>query len=209
MRPWRLRDIWHTRRIHDPFAPLRKIDSRLQGHPHRASVPGVETTSGPLGSGLSQAVGFALAARLDKANHRIYCIASDGEHEEGNFWEAVMFAAKMRLNRLTLIVDRNSIQIDGYTEEVMPLEPLKEKYEAFGWHALEIDGNDIEAFIHAVSEAKAVYEAPTVVIAHTVPGKGVSFMERDYRWHGKAPNKAEAKKAIKELRTLHGRLESD
>lgn len=188
---------------------LRKIGSRLQGHPRRGSPPGIETTSGPLGSGLSQAIGMALAAKLDGGKHRIYCIASDGEHDEGNFWEAVLFTAKMKLHMLTLIVDRNSIQIDGYTEEVMPLESLKRKYEAFNWHVLEIDGHNIEAFADAVSEASTVYERPTVIIAHTIPGKGVSFMESDYRWHGKAPNKDEAKKAIRELRTLHGRIKSE
>ncbi len=188
---------------------LRKIDSRLQGHPHRASVPGVETTSGPLGCGLSQAIGMALAARLDHKKHRIFCIASDGEHDEGNHWEAVLFAAKMKLDNLTLIVDRNGIQIDGRTEKVLPLEPLREKYEAHRWHALEIDGNDIEAFVSAVVEAGTVREGPTVIIAKTVPGKGVSFMEGDYRWHGKAPNREEAERALHELKAIRDRLESD
>ena len=188
---------------------LRKINSRLQGHPHRGSLPGVETTSGPLGSGLSQALGVALAAELDKKKYWTYCIASDGEHQEGNFWEAVMFAGKHKFLNIILIVDRNNIQISGYTEKVMPLEPLRAKYEAFNWHVLEIDVHNIEDFIDAVSEAKAIYEKPTVIIAHTIPGKGVSFMERDYLWHGKPPDKDEANAALKELRTLGDKIQSE
>ncbi len=188
---------------------LRKLNSRLQGHPHRTALPGVETTSGPLGSGLSQAIGMALAARLDKKKHRIYCALSDGEHDAGNTWEAAMFAGKERLANLTAIIDRNNIQIDGYTENVMPLESLREKYEAFRWHVIEIDGHNIEAFVDATNEAKAIYEKPTVIIAHTIPGRGVSFMERDYLWHGKPPTKEEAEVALSELRTLHGQIESE
>ncbi len=188
---------------------LRKIDSRLQGHPHRGTLPGLETTSGPLGSGLSQAIGMALAAKLDKKKNRIYCLMSDGEHDEGNLWEAVMFAGKNKLNNLTAIMDRNNIQIDGFTENVMPLENIQAKYEAFNWHVLEIDGHNMSELVAAVSEAEAIYEKPTLIIAHTIPGKGVSFMERDYNWHGKAPNKEEAKIALKELRTLGGRIRSE
>lgn len=190
---------------------LRKINSRLQGHPHRAALPGVETTSGPLGSGLSQAIGVALAAKLDNKKYWVYCVTSDGEHDEGNFWEAVMFAAKQKhkLNNLIVIVDRNNIQIDGYTEDVMPLEPLHGKYEKFGWHVAEIDGHNMTEFVDAVNEAQAIYEKPTVIIAHTIPGKGVSFMERDYVWHGKPPTKEEAKKALDELRTLGRRIKSE
>lgn len=188
---------------------LRKINSRLQGHPHRAALPGVETTSGPLGSGISQAIGMALAARLDNKKYRIFCVTSDGEHQEGNTWEAVMFAGKNKLNNLTVIVDRNNIQIDGFTENVMPLEPFKEKYEAFNWEVLEIDGHNMVEFVDAVNEAKAIYEKPTVIIAHTIPGKGVSFMERDYAWHGKPPNKEQAVAALKELRTLGRRIKSE
>ena len=194
---------------------LRKLNSRLQGHPHRAALPGVETTSGPLGSGLSQAIGMALAAKLDgsagspQAKYRIYCVLSDGEHDAGNLWEAVMFAGKNRLRNITAIIDRNNIQIDGFTENVMPLEPLREKYEAFNWHVLEIDGHNIEDFIYATHEAKAIFEKPTVIIAHTIPGKGVSFMEGDYKWHGIPPNKAEAAAALRELRTLGGRIKSE
>lgn len=188
---------------------LRKINSRLQGHPHRTALPGSETTSGPLGSGLSQAVGMALAARIDKKRHRIYCATSDGEHDAGNTWEAILFAGKERLSNLTMIVDRNNIQIDGVTEKIMPLEPLKDKYKAFNWHVLEVDGHNIEQFVDAVSEAKAIYEKPTVIIAHTIPGKGVSFMENDYLWHGRPPNKEEAKRALEELRTLGGKIRSE
>ena len=190
---------------------LRKINSRLQGHPHRKSLPGVETTSGPLGSGLSQAIGVALTARLDGKKYRTYCLTSDGEHNEGNHWEAVLFAGKQKskLNNLTAVVDRNNIQIDGYTENIMPLEPLRDKYESFGWHVIECDGHNIYDFVSAVNEAKAIYEKPTVIIAHTIPGKGVSFMEGDYLWHGKPPGKDEAKKALHELRTLDGDIKSE
>lgn len=188
---------------------LRKLGSRLQGHPHRAALPGVETTSGPLGSGLSQAIGMALAARMDKKRYRVYCATSDGEHDAGNTWEAVLFAGKNRLSNLTQIIDRNNIQIDGTTEQIMPLEPLKDKYESFNWHVIEVDGHNIEQFVDAVSEAKAIYEKPTVIIAHTIPGKGVSFMENNYVWHGKPPNAEEAKKALVELRTLGGKIKSE
>jgi transketolase len=188
---------------------LRKIHSRLQGHPHRGSLPGVETTSGPLGSGLSQAIGMALAARMDRAKHRIYCLMSDAEHQEGNIWEAVMFAGKERLSNLTAIVDRNNIQIDGFTEEVMPLDPLRAKYEAFRWHVLEVDGHNVRQIVDAAHEAIAVYEAPTVIIAHTIPGRGVRFMENDYTWHGKPPGKEEAKAALRDIRTLNDRIHSE
>jgi transketolase len=150
---------------------LRKLGTRLQGHPHRGALPGIETTSGPLGSGLSQSCGIALAGKLDKKKHQIYCLTSDGEHDAGNTWEAVMFAGKNRLSKITQIMDRNNIQIDGYTEDIMPLEPLREKYESFNWHVLEIDGHNLENIIASVNEAKAVYEAPTLIIAHTIPGK--------------------------------------
>jgi len=188
---------------------LRKIDSRLQGHPHRTSLPGLETTSGPLGEGISQGIGIALSGKMDKKKYQVYVIASDGEHQEGNTWEAAMFAGKHKLNNLTLIIDRNNIQIDGFTENVMPLEPLREKYESFNWEVVEADGNNIREFINAVRQARAIFEKPTVIIAHTIPGKGVSFMERDFTWHGKPPNKEEAEKALKELRTLQGRIQSE
>ena len=177
---------------------LRQISSRLQGHPHRGSLPGIEVTGGPLGNGLGQAAGMALAARMDKKKHRIYCLLSDGEHQEGATWEAAMFVGKQKLSNLTGIIDRNNIQIDGYTESVMPIEPLKEKYEAFGWHVLEIDGHNFEQIISAVSEAKAIAYQPTMIIAHTIPGKGVSFMEGKYEWHGKPPTKEQAQKGSAE-----------
>ena len=188
---------------------LRKINSRLQGHPHRTALPGVETTSGPLGEGLSQGIGIALAGKLDKKNYQVYVLTSDGEHQEGNTWEAAMFAGKHKLNNLTLVIDRNNIQIDGFTENVMPLEPLKDKYLAFNWEVLEVDGNNIKTFIDTIREARSIFEKPTVIIAHTIPGQGVSFMEKDFTWHGKPPNKEEADKALKELRTLQGRIMSE
>jgi transketolase len=179
---------------------LRKLGSKLQGHPVRGTVPGVETTSGPLGEGLAQAAGIALGARIDGKHFRVYCLTSDGEHDSGNHWEAVMFAAKYKLANLTQIVDRNSIQIDGGTEEVMPLNSLTDKYKAFNWNVIEIDGNDITQILEAVKEAKTYYQGPTVIIAKTIPGKGVDFMENDYRWHGKAPTKEESETALNELK---------
>jgi transketolase len=189
---------------------LRKLGSRLQGHPERTRLPGMETTSGPLGSGLSQACGMALAMRMDKDLHRwVYVVMGDGELDEGNVWEAAMLAGKYRLNNIIGIVDRNNIQIDGPTEVVMPLEDLKAKWESFGWHSIEIDGNNIEAFIDACAMARAVVEKPVVIIAHTVPGKGVDFMEYDFHWHGSPPNHEEAKKALHDLRTLQGKIRSE
>ena len=185
---------------------LRKIGTRLQGHPHRGSLPGIENASGPLGQGLSQAIGMALAAKMDKKKSQIYCLTSDGEHDEGQTWEAIMFAGKNKLDNLTEIMDRNNIQIDGFTEDVMPLEPLRAKYEAFNWHVLEIDGNNIEAVIAGVNEAKAIFEKPVLIIAHTIPGKGVDFMEFDPAWHGVPPNKEQAKEALHQLRTLGGKI---
>jgi transketolase len=188
---------------------LRKFGSRLQGHPERVRLPGLETTSGPLGSGLSQAAGMAYAARMDNSKVHIYAALSDGEHDAGNTWEAAMFAGANKLANLTAIVDRNNIQIDGYTEQIMPLEPLHEKYEVFGWHVLEVDGHNIAQFVAACDEAKAIYEKPTVIIAHTIPGKGIREIERDYRWHGKPPNKEEAALFLHELRTMQGKVASE
>lgn len=189
---------------------LRKFGSRLQGHPEREKLPGVETTSGPLGSGLGQAAGIAYAStRIDKKKFRVYCIMSDAEHDSGNLWESAMFAGKYKLNNLTGIIDRNNIQIDGMTEDIMPLESLKAKYESFNWHVLEVDGHNIEEFVDAVEEAKAIYEKPTVIIAHTIPGKGVREIEFDYLWHGKPPKPEEAKKFLEELRTLGGKIKSE
>lgn len=187
---------------------LRKLNTRLQGHPHRGTLPGIENTSGPLGEGLSQSIGIALAARLDRKNYQIYCLTSDGEHQEGNTWEAVMAASKYKLDNLTVVIDRNNIQIDGTTENVMPLESLRLKYESFNWYVIETDGNNIEMFVDAIRQARAVHEKPTVVIAHTIPGLGVDFMQNNYTWHGKPPNDKEAKLALEELRTLQGKIES-
>ncbi|MBI2600262.1 transketolase [Candidatus Daviesbacteria bacterium] len=188
---------------------LRRLGSRLQGHPHRAILPGIETTSGPLGSGLSQACGMALAARMDNKKWWVYCLTSDGEHDAGNTWEAIMLAGKYKLSNLTVIIDRNNIQIDGFTEDVMPLENLREKYESFNWYVLEIDGHNFEQIIAACDEAKAIVNKPVVIIAHTIPGKGVEFMEKKFEWHGKPPNADEAKKALAELRTLQGKIKSE
>ncbi len=198
---------------------LRKLGSPLQGHPERERLPGVETTSGPLGSGLAQSAGYAFAARMDNKRFRIFCITSDGEHDEGNHWEAVNFIGKYKLSNLTAIVDRNNIQIDGFTEDVMPLEPLADKYKAFNWHVLHIDGHNFEEIIEAVNHARAVYEKPTVIIAHTIPGKGVSYMENDYKWHGIPPGIAnmpgepdkaqQVKIAMHDLRTLDGKIKSE
>lgn len=189
---------------------LRQFGSRLQGHPERTKLPGLETTSGPLGSGLSQAAGMALAMRMNNDMHRwIYTVMGDGELNEGIVWEAAMLAGKYKLNNIIGIVDRNNIQIDGPTESVMPLEDLKAKWESFGWHVLETDGNNIEAFIDACAMARAIVEKPIVIIAYTVPGKGVDFMEYDFRWHGAPPNQEQATKALYELRTLKGRIVSE
>lgn len=198
---------------------LRKFGTRLQGHPHRSALPGLETTSGPLGSGISQSAGMALAAKMDKKKWRVYCLTSDGEHNEGNTWEGVMFAAKCKLNNLTVIVDRNYIQIDGRTEDIMPLDSMKAKYEAFNWYVIEINGHNFQEIVDAIEMAKTVTNQPTVIIARTIPGKGVDFMENDYRWHGSPPDAADvpgapkkgeqAKVALKELRTLQGKIRSE
>ncbi len=188
---------------------LRKFGSRIQGHPERSKLPGLETTSGPLGSGLSQSAGYAYAARMDGKKFRVFCAMSDGEQQEGNTWEGVMFAGAKRLSNITAIMDRNNIQIDGMTEDIMPLEPLREKYEAFGWHVLEVDGHNIPQFIQACGEAAAIAEKPTLILAHTIPGKGIHSIERDYRWHGKPPSKEEATVFLNELRTMEGKITSE
>ena len=188
---------------------LRKLGTRLQGHPERERLPGIETTSGPLGSGLGQASGYAYAARMDKKQFRIYCIMSDGEQEAGNTWESAMFAGKYKLSNLTAIIDRNNIQIDGMTEEIMPLEPLEAKYKAFNWNVINIDGHNIKEFVDAVNLAKATVEKPTVIIAHTIPGKGVPDIEGDYLWHGQPPKPDEAKHFINDIRTLKGKIKSE
>ena len=190
---------------------LRKFGTRLQGHPHREYLPYVETSSGPLGLGLSQAIGMALADRMDKKDGErfIYCFMSDGELDEGNSWEAIMLAGKNKTRNLIAVVDRNNIQIDVFTENVMPLEPLPDKWRAFNWHVIEVAGHDFRALNEAVEEAQAVYEKPTVILSHNIPGRGVKEFERDYKWHGKPPNKEEAKMALDELRTLGGKIQSE
>ena len=187
---------------------LRRLGSRLQGHPERKLLPGLETTSGPLGSGLSQAAGMAYSFQyLDHTPHRfVYTVMGDGELNEGNIWEAAMFAGKYKLSQLVGFIDRNNIQIDGTTEEVMPLEDLRAKWESFGWHVQEIDGHNMESIIDAASMARAITNKPSMIIAHTIPGKGVDFMEYDYKWHGAPPNSDQAKEALKKLRTLNGKI---
>jgi transketolase len=206
---------------------LRKFGTRLQGHPHREYLPYLETSSGPLGLGLSQATGMALADRMDAekdgstslttggkdSDRFIYCFMSDGEQDEGNTWEAIMLAGKNKLRNLIAVVDRNNIQIDGFTENVMPLEPLPDKWRAFNWHVIEVGGHDFKALNEAVEQAQAVYEKPTVIISHNIPGKGVHEFERDYKWHGYDPNAKTAKEdyamALNELRTLGGKIKSE
>ena len=200
----------------DELMTLRKFGSRLQGHPERERLPGLETTSGPLGSGLSQAVGMAIALRMGSSSgQHVYCISGDGELDEGNIWEAAMLAGKRQLSNLTVIVDRNHIQIDGPTEMIMPLEPLALKWQAFNWHVVEINGHDMSEIISACDKARVVHGHPTCIIAHTVPGKGVDFMENDYHWHGYDPagDKQQQIKdyrlALEKLRTLNGRIRSE
>lgn len=188
---------------------LRKLGSRLQGHPHREALPGLETTSGPLGSGTSQAAGMALAFKMNKTNQRVWCLTSDGEQQEGNTWEGVMFAAKYRLDNLTVIMDRNYIQIDGNTEDIMPLDPLADKYRAFNWNVIEIDGHNMEAILDAMRQSTHMHERPTLILADVVPGKGVSFMENDYLWHGKPPTQDELAKALTELQAERVKIEQD
>lgn len=193
----------------DELSTLRKLNSRLQGHPHYRELPGVENTGGPLGQGLSQAIGQAMAGRMDDKSYRVYCLMSDGELQEGQTWEAVMFAGKNNLHNLTAIIDRNNIQIDGFTEEVMPVEPLADKFKSFNWSVAEVDGHNLAEIIAAINRAKAVFENPTVIVAHTIPGKGVDFMEWKPEWHGKPPKPEEARAALHQLRTLGGKIRSE
>lgn len=198
---------------------LRKFGTRLQGHPEREKLLGTETTSGPLGSGLGQAAGMAYGLRMDGKKNRVYCIMGDGEQNAGNIWESLMFAGKYKLSNLTGIIDRNNIQINGMTEDVMPLESLKAKYESFNWHVLEVDGHNIEEFVNAIEEAKAIFEKPTMIIAHTIAGKGIKEIEFDYRWHGVPPGQGptdvfkdkatQGKDMLAELRTLGGKIKSE
>lgn len=200
---------------------LRKFGSRLQGHPHRDFLPALETSSGPLASGLSQAVGMALADKIDHgltSRRRIYCLLSDGELESGQTWEAAMLAGKEKLHNLIAVIDRNNIQIDGYTEDIMPLEHLSAKWKAWNWNVIEIDGHNLEEISDTFDRAKAFFGEPTVIIAHTIAGKGVPEFERDYRWHGNPPGKGptdivpadkQAAVALAELRTLGGKIRSE
>jgi len=201
----------------EELATLRKLGSRLQGHPHRTALPGVENSSGPLGSGLSQAVGMALAERMDNpyTSKFIYCITGDGELNEGQIWEAAMLAGKEQLHNLVVIVDRNAIQIDGYTKDIMPLESLRDKFEAFNFHVQEVDGHNIRTVNDAIGKAQGIYSQPSVIIAHTIAAKGVDVFERDFRWHGNPPGKGpedrvpkseQAKVALEKLRTLGGMI---
>ncbi|MGI5828408.1 MAG: transketolase [Patescibacteria group bacterium] len=184
----------------DELLTLRQLSSRLPGHPSLNSLPGVENSSGPLGQGVSLATGVAMAARLDNNSWRTVCITSDGEQQEGQVWEAYLFAAKYKLDNLVFILDRNDIQISGFTEEVLPLEPLKLKYEAFGLSVLEVDGHSFEEIIDAYLKAKVLHGKPTMIIARTIPGKGVEFMENKPEWHGKALSLGEGVKALRNLR---------
>ncbi|RME52599.1 transketolase [Candidatus Woesearchaeota archaeon] len=186
---------------------FRKLGSRLQGHPHNLSLPGIENSGGPLAQGLSQAAGCAKALKIDKKKNRVYCICSDGEHDEGQAWEAAMFAGNNKLDNLTLIMDRNNIQIDGFTNDVMDLEPLNEKYIAFNWHVIEIDGHDMHAILAALQEAKRTANKPTIIIAKTIPGKGVTFMQNKPEWHGKPPTQDEAAAALQELEEERASIE--
>ncbi len=196
---------------------LRKFGSRLQGHPHRQSLPGIENSSGPLGSGLSQAVGMAIAERMDNpyTSKFIYCITGDGELNEGQIWEATMLAGKEKLHNLVVIVDRNAIQIDGYTKDVMPLEPLRDKFESFNFDVQEVDGHNIRMVNDAIGKAQSVYSQPSVIIAHTISSKGVDVFERDFRWHGNPPGKGpedrvaqtdQADVALEKVKTLGGMI---
>ena len=197
---------------------LRKFGSPLQGHPHRTALPGVETSSGPLGSGLSQAVGMSIAIRMENpyTSQFVYCITGDGELNEGQIWEAAMLAGKEKLHNLITIVDRNGIQIDGYTKDIMPLEPLKDKWASFGWHVQDVDGHNIRQVNDAIGKAQSIYNQPSVLIAHTISARGVDVFERDFRWHGNPPGKGpedrvpkdeQAEVALEKLRTLGGLLE--
>jgi len=185
---------------------LRKLGTRLQGHTHNLDLPGIENTSGPLGQGTSIAVGIALAAKMDNKKFKVFCLAGDGEINEGQPWEAFMFAAKHKLDNLIYVIDRNYIQIEGNTEKVMPLDPLDKKFEAFNFHVIKCDGNSVEELLKAFEEAKELKGKPIAIIANTVPGKGVSFIEGKHEWHGRAPNQEEKEKALKELDKIEEKI---
>ncbi|MEK7134607.1 MAG: transketolase [Patescibacteria group bacterium] len=210
--------ILYAAMAHSGYFPVKELDtlrdfgSRLQGHPHREWLPALETSSGPLGSGLSQAVGMALAERMDRghsSNKFFYVFMGDGELDAGNVWEGLMLAGKERVHNVIAIIDRNNIQIDGYTWDVMPLEPLYEKFESFNWHVQEVDGHNFQAMADAIGQAQSAFDRPSVIIAHTIPGKGVHEFERDYHWHGKPPTPKEGEMALRELRTLKGLITSE
>jgi transketolase len=216
--------VWYCALAHAGFFPLkelatfRKFGTRLQGHPHYRELPGVENTGGPLGQGMSQAIGQALAIRTDVSAGNlpkgermpwVYALLSDAELQEGQNWEAIMFAGKNNLHNLTAIIDRNNIQIDGYTEDIMPLEPLADKFKAFNWSVIEVDGHNIREIVDSLYKAMTIFENPTVIIAHTIPGKGVDFMDWDFAWHGKPPNQDQAKEALRQLRTLGGKIKAE
>jgi len=188
---------------------LRKLGSSLQGHPHKNILLGIEVGGGPVAHNTSVAVGMAYSFKMDGKKNQVYCLVGDGGQNEGQVWEANLFAAKHKLDNLTFIMDRNNIQIDGYTEDVMPLEPLRAKYEAFNWHVIDVNGHNIKAIVDAIEQAKAIYEKPVMILAHTIPGKGVDFMEWEYGWHGRIPKKDEARDALRQLRTLNGKIKSE
>ena len=196
----------------EELSSLRKINSRVQGHPVARCLPGIETSSGPLGQGGSQAVGMALSLRMSNQKNRVICFMGDGEQDEGQVWEAYMCASKYKLSNLTFVIDRNNIQIDGHTEDVMPLEPFRYKLESFGLNVIEIDGHNMEEIANALNMAKVCFEKPTAIILRTIPGKGVDFMENNYLWHGKVPGEKETSEALYDLdkvRTLGGRVRND
>jgi len=188
----------------DILQSLRKFGSPLQGHPHRGTLPGIENSSGPLGQGLSLACGLAYGLRLDTRENHIYCLMSDGEQQEGQVWESYLFAAKCNLHRLTVLIDRNTIQIDGFTEDVMPLDSLHNKIASFNWQVLDVDGHNHAAIAAAVLQAKETTDKQTAIICHTTPGKGVAFMENKPEWHGKPPTMAEAQEALEQLEIATG-----
>lgn len=218
--------IFYTTLIHagilkkEELLTLRKLGSRLQGHPHHEfsypgqrlfheNTPGVENSAGPLGQGLSVAVGMALAGKVDRSAWRVYCVGSDGEMQEGQTWEALMFAGHHKLDNFIYLIDRNNIQIDGYTEKINGLEPLVQKLEAFNFAVAVINGNSMEEIITAIKESWTIKRKPTAIVCETIPGKGVEFMEGEYEWHGKPPTKEQGEEALKELRTLQGHIRSE
>jgi Transketolase, thiamine diphosphate binding domain. len=204
--------VWYAALAEKGFIPreeiktFRKINSRLQGHPNMNDTPGVDMTTGSLGQGLSAANGMAIAGKLDNKDYRVYVILGDGECQEGQIWEAAMTAAHYKLDNLTAILDHNGLQIDGPNKDIMNIEPIEDKWKAFGWHTIRIDGHNIGQIINAIEEAKTTKGKPTIIIADTIKGKGVSFMENQVGWHGTAPNKEQMEKAITELKERGERI---